>query len=112
MNAIRTLLPLGAPIGWLKRLALPTLTAAILGLAAPAQAQSDLTVYSDGPISDAWQNWGWGCTVDFASTTAVHGGSTSIEVVATPWSAFKPILTVFTFKSSPAIAPHSMWTTL
>jgi alpha-L-arabinofuranosidase len=53
---------------------------------ASAQAQTDLPIYSDAPLANGWQNWSW-ATVNVASTTAVHSGSTSISVAAAPWAA-------------------------
>ncbi len=65
------------------RLALFALT---LGLCASARAQTDLSIYSDAPLSGGWQDWSWAGR-NLASTVNVHSGTTSIAVTATPWSA-------------------------
>ena len=65
------------------RFAFPSLLLVFLGLALPAnsRAQSDLPLYDD-QLESGWQNWSW-ATVDFASTTYAHTGSTSIKVTIT-----------------------------
>ena len=55
------------------------------GLRDVAHAANDLPVYADG-LGSAWENWSW-ASVDFASTTAVHSGTTSIAVTAAPFTA-------------------------
>jgi hypothetical protein len=65
------------------RLALFALT---FGLCASARAQTDISIYSDAPLSGGWQDWSW-AGHDLASTANVHSGSTSIAVTAGAWSA-------------------------
>ena len=65
------------------RLALFALT---LGLCASARAQTDISIYSDAPLSGGWQDWSW-AGHDLASTANVHSGTTSIAVTATGYSA-------------------------
>ncbi len=59
-----------------------------LGMAfdASAQAQTDLSIYSDAPLGGGWNNWSW-ATTDVTSTVAIHGGSTSIAVAAGAYQA-------------------------
>src|SRR5262249_21382234 len=49
------------------------------------RAQTDFTVYDDH-LQSSWENWSW-ASVDLASASVVHSGSTSIAVTASPWSA-------------------------
>jgi alpha-N-arabinofuranosidase len=65
---------------------LGALLALTIAIDASAQAQADLPIYTDAPLANGWQDSSW-ATVNFASTTTVHGGSTSISVAAGPWAA-------------------------
>lgn len=56
------------------------------GSAGAARAQTGLPIYGDAPLAGGWQDRSW-ATVDVASTTVVHGGSTSIAVSAAAYEA-------------------------
>jgi alpha-L-arabinofuranosidase len=62
------------------------LFALTLGLCASVRAQTDISIYSDAPLSGGWQDWSWAGR-DFASTANVHSGTTAIAVTASAWSA-------------------------
>ena len=57
-----------------------------LGASAQAQAQTDMQIYTDAPLTGGWQDWSW-ANVNVASTAVVYAGSTSISVAAGPWQA-------------------------
>lgn len=73
----------------MRRLLLPVsclvLVVAGSGSRDAAGASNDIAVYDDA-LGSAWENWSW-ASVDLASTTLVHGGTTAIAVTASPWSA-------------------------
>jgi alpha-N-arabinofuranosidase len=56
-----------------------------LGRPAPAQAQSDQSVYTDALVN-GWQNWSW-ATVNLINTAPVQSGTDSISVSAGPYQA-------------------------
>jgi len=68
-----------------QRVSYLVLLAATFGLRATIQAQTDQTVYDDS-LENSWANWSWS-TVNLASTTTVHSGSTAVAVDASAWSA-------------------------
>ena len=47
-------------------------------LAGRAEA-AEVAVYGDG-LAAEWANWSWSCTLNFAVTTPVHGGTKSLSV--------------------------------
>jgi hypothetical protein len=51
----------------------------------PGRAQADQVIYADS-LESGWVSWGW-ATLDFASVTPVHGGSSSISVTSSNWQA-------------------------
>jgi alpha-L-arabinofuranosidase len=57
----------------------------LLAFRGTAFAQTDLTLF-DEALAPGWQNWSW-ATVDTASTAQAHGGSVSIAVTPSAWSA-------------------------
>jgi len=66
---------------WIQSLAL-FLTAT---LALIRTADADVVIYDDG-LAPGWQNWSWAVT-DPAHADTVHGGSVSLAVTPTAWSA-------------------------
>src|SRR6185369_17694853 len=59
-------------------------------LLVPRPAAAALDIYRDG-LATGWQDWSWGgVTRDFARTSPVHGGSTSMAVTYTGgWSGMQ-----------------------
>ncbi len=63
------------PVGGIPATVAPT---SIAATATPGSAVE--VVYQDGT---AWENWSWGVTLDFASTSLVHGGTKSLACTFT-----------------------------
>ncbi|KAK7688489.1 hypothetical protein QCA50_008027 [Cerrena zonata] len=47
---------------------------------------ADQVIYSDDSLSNGWQDWSWGTTLDYAATN-IKEDSSSISVNSTAWSA-------------------------
>ncbi|MBI1279889.1 MAG: family 16 glycosylhydrolase [Anaerolineaceae bacterium] len=43
-----------------------------------AYAAAPLTIYGDN-LTSGWANWSWSTTINFAATTPIHGGSSSLS---------------------------------
>jgi hypothetical protein len=76
------------PLHSIRHSSWPWLLAFALGSGASAQAATDSTIYDDA-LQNNWGNWGWASTIDTASTTYVHTGSSSIAVTALAWQGFQ-----------------------
>jgi hypothetical protein len=50
--------------------------------AIPGLAQTNQPIYTDS-LQNGWQNWSWGSTINFANTSPVHSGSSSISITIT-----------------------------
>ncbi|WP_404422437.1 alpha-L-arabinofuranosidase [Nibricoccus sp. IMCC34717] len=57
-----------------------------LALGSLAGVRADQTLFDEGFVN-GWQNWSWAAT-NAADTTYAHGGSVSVAVTSSPWSAF------------------------
>jgi hypothetical protein len=73
-------------LSWVAPIAFGACFALGMAFDGSAQAQTDLSIYSDAPLGGGWNNWSW-ATTDVTSTVAVHAGSTSIAVAAGPYQA-------------------------
>jgi len=45
-------------------------------------AQTNQQIYTDS-LQNSWNNWSWGSTINFANTSPVHSGSSSISITIT-----------------------------
>jgi hypothetical protein len=48
----------------------------------PSLAQTNQQIYTDS-LQNSWYNWSWGSTINFANTSPVHSGSSSISITIT-----------------------------
>ena len=48
----------------------------------PSLAQTNQQIYTDS-LQNSWNNWSWGSTINFANTSPVHSGSSSISITIT-----------------------------
>jgi len=58
----------------------------LLAVALAADAQSNLSVYSDSLGAD-WADWSWDCTRDFNNSSPKYSGSKSVSVTYLAWGA-------------------------
>lgn len=67
-----------------KGIGMVLLPVAILALARWAAA--DQVIYSDDALSNGWQDWSWGSTLDYSATNIAEDAS-SLFVNSTAWAA-------------------------
>ncbi len=48
---------------------------------------ADQIIYSDDALSNGWQDWSWGSTIDYEAADMAEGTS-SVSVNSTAWAAF------------------------
>ena len=60
---------------------------AVLLAATLLRVAADQVIYSDDTLSNSWQDWSWGTTLNYAATN-IKEDSSSISVDSTAWSAF------------------------
>lgn len=59
---------------------------AVLAQVATVAVRADQIIYSDDALSNGWQDWSWGSTIDYEATNIAEGTS-SISVDSTAWAA-------------------------
>ena len=64
----------------------PALSLLLLSMPATFARAQGLPVYNDS-LQNGFQAWGWAKVVDFKNAAPVHGGATSIRIVAGAWEA-------------------------
>lgn len=59
---------------------------------------ADQVIYSDDALSNGWQDWSWGTTLDYSATNVKEDAS-SIAVNSTAWAALslKSLSTIGSF---------------